>query len=261
MMPSFNLSSKTLIAIICAITIISCGENMQQQGSEKIIRFPNGKMKEKLIKVRGDSIDFKVETYYPSGMLESQYSLKNSRRHGYMKNYYPNGKIDYEGYFVDGRKKGFFKYHDSTGRLEKMINFINYRDSSVARPNEVIRFNEWGDTLYDKSYFYNFYRKSDTLKSPFDSYQFKFISRGKLFKYSYIVFCNLDEKFNSVGTDKPISVLMEENQIELSRSDNKIGANYLTGYILNTDTPISADGRVIGRSIEMYFYRKYFVKP
>jgi antitoxin component YwqK of YwqJK toxin-antitoxin module len=253
---------KVLLVITCALEVISCGgeaKNIKQ--SEKVTRFPDGKIKERIIKVNTDSIDFMGEQFYPSGSIESRYSLKNGLLHGYYREYYQNGKISFEGLFVLGRKKGSFKYYDSTERLQKIINFINYQDSSVSRPNEVMVFDEKGDTVFERSYFYNFYSVGDTLRNISDKYHFKVVSRGKLFKYSYIVLCNFDDKFKKVGSEDCDATLMEKNEIMLSPKNQKTGMNFVRGYILNTEKPLNSDGTLAGKAVEMYFSEKYYVVP
>ncbi|MFA6060319.1 MAG: hypothetical protein WC756_19115 [Taibaiella sp.] len=257
----FKGARLLLTMALYVIAFISCGEkNRQQSLYVKVERFPNGNIKEGLIKVGNDSIDFKGERFYPSGAIQSQFSMKNGLMHGYTKDYYPNGKVFLEGLYVAGRKKGYFRYYDSTEHLEKVIYFINYRDSSVARPNEIIRFNRQGDTLYEESYFYEFFRKADTLTSISDGYKFKFVSKGRIFPYSYLILCNFDEKYNFLGSNKCIPLLMKGNIIELSRTNNKSGINFLRGYILNTQSPLSSDGKYTGKSVEMYFSIPYYVR-
>ena len=67
----------------------------------------------------------KVEFYYPDGILESKYSLKNGLMDGKMTSYYGNGEKKLEEEYKDGELNGKSVSYYVTGKRNYEANFKN----------------------------------------------------------------------------------------------------------------------------------------
>jgi len=66
-----------------------------------------------------DDGDFEgdYKSYYPTGVLNEEYSYKKGKEDGYYKSYFQNGKIKSEGWFIEGDKSGVWQYYNELGML------------------------------------------------------------------------------------------------------------------------------------------------
>ncbi|MFA6058693.1 MAG: hypothetical protein WC756_10880 [Taibaiella sp.] len=217
--------------------------------------------KSEKIKIESDTIDYECTDFYSDGEVMSRYFLKENKIHGYNANYYHNGKIDFEGNWETGKKKGLFKYFDSLGNLEKIIEFVPFRDSLNSRPNQVIKINTAGDTIVDKSLYYEYYSVSDTIKSGVP-YEFKIVLRGHIYDNAFIRFCDFDDKFNLAYDEEKCEVVNTVNfGIQLKYTRTKIGVNYLRGVIVNYNRDPTTNEAYVGKYVEVYFSHKFYVVP
>lgn len=227
-----NKIYKIVIVYVFPLLWLAC----HNKGEEIINYYPNGAVHTVLNDMNGDSIYI---DYSPDGKQTRKYHLKNGKLNGYSRNYYPNGKIDYEVNWKDGKMNGLYKGYYETGELKELIDFIPFKDTNVARPNQTLRFSKSGDTLWNQSLYYTIKKltaKNDTLKFG-DLYAFIISLRGHpLNGTTFVYTCKCDLKYNFLPGEKSYrdTLEMTNYSIHLAWKNYKLGWNYIRGYIENT---------------------------
>ena len=69
--------------------------------------------------------------YYPSGLLQYSYELKDGGLHGDFISYYDNGLVKAKGSFINNQKTGIWLSWDSSGILRSKRSFQNDRAFDV----------------------------------------------------------------------------------------------------------------------------------
>jgi hypothetical protein len=255
------MDRKNIILMLLTLIIGACDSGPKKEKAISIERYSNGAVRMEKFATTSDSVDFKCKDYYPNGNIAMEYYLKNNVYQGSSKKYFENGKIDFEGNWEAGKKKGLFKYFDSLGTIEKIIEFIPFKDSLNSQANQLIRINTDGDTIVDKSLYYEYYSASDTIKSG-EPYEFKIVLRGHIYDNAFIRFCDFDDKFNLAYDEKKCEVVNTVNfGIQLKYTKTKIGVNYLRGVIVNYNRDPSTNEPYVGKYVEVYFSHRFYVVP
>lgn len=212
------------------------GLSCHSKGGEIINNYPNGKVHTVLKAINGDTV---YTEYSTDGKQKRKYHLKNGELNGYSQNYYPNGKIDYEVNWKDGKMNGLYKGYYETGELKELINFIPFKDTNVARPNQTLRFSKSGDTLWNQSLYYTiekFTAKNDTLKFGKPYLYILTLKGHPLDGTTFVYTCNCDPKYNFLPGEPPFrdTLEMTNYSIRLAWKNYKLGWNYIRGFIENT---------------------------
>jgi hypothetical protein len=63
-----------------------------------------------------------VRNYYENGALMAEYTVKDSKKNGWLKSYYQSGALNFEGEFVDDQRVGWHTmYYEKTGKIKKKL--------------------------------------------------------------------------------------------------------------------------------------------
>ncbi len=104
-----------------------------------------------------------IAKYYDSnGELMELYTWENGRKIGPFKKYYNNGNIKIEGNYYLGEFDGSINYFLKDGHLEAIGKYI-LLEPFESYLNEVIYFNQNGDTNYRKSNYFEIKSVNDTI--------------------------------------------------------------------------------------------------
>ena len=242
---------------LISIFVMGCS-NDQPRKEAIITKYSNGSTKSEKFFQEGDTIDYKEKDYYPNGRLQIEYAIKNNKLHGSSRLFYMNGSKEWEGFWYNGEKIGHFKYFDSTGHLDKIVEFLPFKDSANSRANQIIRFDVKGDTVKENSLFYEYYYVSDTIKLG-DLYEFKIVLTGHIFNHAFVKFCDFDDRFNLLSEENCNTANMPNLEIHLKYKRYKLGENYLRGVIVNYNQDETSKEPKVGKYVEVYFSRRFFV--
>ena len=116
----------------------------------------------------GDTVDVRVKLFDSMDQLKRIYHKKDSLLHGLDQEFYPSGKTKIAGNWYKGKRLGWFKYFDEKGKLKVLRQYVSINDpgnwsSNKAYLNQVIRFDEVGDTIETGSFFIRLYSTGDTI--------------------------------------------------------------------------------------------------
>lgn len=232
-----NYSKNWLIkscGILSFNLIFSCNNDISTKKLVDIQKNEDGHVEyEKFLMKNNDTFDTEYNLYYPNGNLKRVFHEKNLKNNGNDICFYSNGRIESEGEWLLGRKYGMFKYYDSLGKLRKMIQYINYLDSAISRPNQIIVFNSKGDTVKDQSFYFDEYISKDTINLDKEQYWFKIVLTAPLFKEAYLKLCDYDEKYNLTSDSTCNIAHMKNFEVMLAPKKYHLGKNVIRGAIVN----------------------------
>ena len=100
--------------------------------------------------------------YYDNNKIKIKEEIKNGILHGKYWCYYQNGILKEEGQYLYGYPHGKFNYYNKNGKLYLIEQFV-IEDDTIPILNQVIYFNNNGDTLKAKSNYFTLHSKSDTI--------------------------------------------------------------------------------------------------
>lgn len=214
--------------------------------------------------INNDTVNLKIETFDSLGNLVRICYEYDSLMHGIEQEFYPNGKKKVEGNWYRGKKVGWFKYYGEKGQLQVLREYVavndhdNWKKNHVAYLNQVIRFNESGDTIKNGSFFITQYKTADTIRNG-DSYAFKVMLNAAFFKEMVIVLCDFDELYSLLPGGSCDSFNVEGFQRAFSPKSYKLGENFIRGKVLNYEEYIDSLGGLRERIATIYFTRKFYV--
>ena len=192
--------------------------------------------------------------YFLSGLPKHETNWNNGLLHGYSIEYFENGNIHKKGKWSFGERVGFHKEFFLSGQLKKFYNYIEFDNGSVHL-NEVIKLSELGDTLYEKSNFFNLSFCCDTLNIG-DTLIAKFYVVAPHFKNSKFYF-----NFDIPENDSLVRRVFSENgSLVYDYIPVISGQNYLSGYIDEFVIKSEKKDTITGQSRYLYFDIPYWVK-
>lgn len=247
-----------LILALCIIFYTSCKEHNNDVSR---LVYHDGRI-EFTFKLKNDTLDYKVIIVSPQGDTQRILYLKDSCKHGIDSTFHKNGKVEFTGNWYYGFRKGTFTEYDSFGRRIAIRRYIIIADSSKSYLNEVIRFNQNGDTLHNTSTYYDLYSssKTDTITNG-EKISFKIVLRGALFDSAYVSFCDLDKYYRTIDSSSCDTFLMQKMSISLQHIKYNIGENIYSGTIINYGKPFDTSQYKQSQIRVIYFRHSYYVKP
>lgn len=212
----------------------------------------------------GDTVDIKFKVYDSLDNLIEIFYEKDSLRHGLNEEFYLNGIKKTEGQWYKGKKTRWFKYYDENGKLKVLRQYISIDDttnwnSDEAYLNQVIRFNDNGDTVKDGSFFMRLLTVGDTIKNG-NEYSFKVVLVAPLFKNAYLILCDFDSEYKLLPNAVCDTFSMKDYQRVLSPKDYHLGENIIRGKIVNFENYIDTLGESRQHIATIYFRDKFYVK-
>jgi hypothetical protein len=260
------------------LMIVGCG-----QKSMETKYYSSGEIQSEKFKI--DEKDFITKKYYKNGKIKSEYQTYNFNdssdcklydgkgifyrldkyhkgEYSYSIDYFCNKKVKSIGKYENNIPYGWFSYYDS------VVNFLNSRkqvfilqDSSIAI-NQEIYFNENGDTLKSKSFYFSLYSIKDT------------VNLGE--EYQLIV--KLDAPFCNENMEVLVENLDDTSTVTIYRAKNfittckvkpiKKGAQLINGQISNyrylkkgetsTSKYYDKENNTVGRF--SFFEKEFYVK-
>lgn len=200
--------------------------------------------------------------YYSNGSIKAKYFTLKGKFHGLYTNFYSNGMICDSGQWVAGKKEGYFSYFDTLGRIEKIVEFIAYKDTSIGRPNQIIKIASNGDTVLSQSLFYEYWYVRDTLENVNQEYVFRVILPGHIFDKASLEVCDYDEYYNQLPNAICTVGEMNDFKITVALPKDKIkkGINVIRGAVVNYREFKNKDGKDTVNSVRLYFSKQFFVK-
>lgn len=252
------LKQTFILLILIIVSNLSCNQN-----EEVVSRYSNGSIRIGRIRLNNDTMDYKMKEYYINGNLKSIYFIKSGKREGYNREYYNDGKVKSEGEWMNDKMVGDFKVYYPSGELQSVLNYIPFRDSNVNRPNQMLKFDVKGDTLWNQSMYYEVKRVSnenDTVKFG-NLYVFNLKLKGHVFeKTTFVYICNFDKDYNFIpGKPRNKTTLeMKDFAIGLGTKADKYGWNYIRGYIENTTWSPENPSLPVTK-VQLYFTDSFYV--
>jgi len=212
----------------------------------------------------GDTVDIRVNVFDSLDQLTRIYHKKDSLLHGLDKEFYRNGRTKVEGNWYKGTRLGWFKYFDDKGRLKVLRQYLSINDpgnwsSNKAYLNQVIRFDEVGDTIETGSFFIRLYSSGDTILEG-DSHSFKIILGTPVFKEMQIIICDFNARYELLPNATCDTFGVENYERAFSPKEYLIGQNYIRGKVVNFENYIDSVGQNKSRFGVIYFTHKFFVK-
>jgi hypothetical protein len=135
-----------------------------------------------------------IRTYYPSGELQNELSMKDSLLHGLFVSYYKNGNVEYDKEFDEDSPVGNHYYYDQSGKLLEYGFYDNNSDLRYRllwNPKQE-KYQDEGQPLHVQRTFKDVYHVNDTLlvapmlANPFKSpYIVGILSNGESSYKSY----------------------------------------------------------------------------
>ena len=237
---------KLILIFVLFSVILSC-----KDGNNIIYKYyDNGQIREK--------IDFDnniVYKYYKSGKLEYKASIKDSILHGSSVAYYENGTVKDSGYYNNDNQYGTWYYFNEFGILDKICTY-QYVFDKGNRLNEIVYFNETGDTLLDKGHHFRLELLKDTINLN-DTFKFDIIIERSIFNDSCgALIANYDSIYNLIDTSNRNIFPSSDNLIKCYTVGKSIGTNIVRGVIFDYTTRNDSD---LYR--KLFFSKEYYVKP
>lgn len=254
------INNKMLFFLFLLLLLLSCNDS---KGIINILEYEDGS-KWSWQKINAQTVEHKI--YYPNGDIQEIYFTNSDNiRNGESKTYFLGKKIESVGLWENGYKKGEFKYFDSKGFQFKSIFYTNKMGvshtnkmgDSLSFPNQIIHFNQTGDTVKGKPSLYYKLSKPDTIIDG-SEYEFEITLIGKRFSNMHIAFCKFDKD------DKDLNCrsfdLGDDSTITMIKTKYKQGINYINGVFVNYEI-YENNGKESLKSIEVDFLDSFFVKP
>lgn len=246
------INNKMLFFLFLLLLLFSCDDS---KGVINILEYEDGS-KWSWQEINGQTVENKM--YYPNGDIQEIYFTNSDNiRNGESKTYFFGKKIESVGLWENGYKKGEFKYFDSNGSHIKSIFYKKKEDVSFSIPNQIIYFNQTGDTIKGKPSLYYKLSKPDTIIDG-SEYEFEITLFGKRLPNMHIAFCKFDKN------DKDLNCgsfdLGDDSTITMIKTEYKQGVNYIYGLFINYEI-YENNGKESSKSLEVVFLDSFFVKP
>lgn len=211
-------------------------------------------------KLTGDTVDVKYEKYDSLGNLAGVYYEKAGLPHGIEEEYFLNGKKKMEGVWYKGKETGWFKYYFESGKLQALRQYITINDpenwnNNDSYLNQVIRFNQQGDTVKSGSFFMRLGTSGDTIQNG-TPYGFRITLAAPLFKKMYVVLGDFDDKYTLLPNAVCDTFGVENYQRTFSPKEYHLGENIIRGKIVNFENDHDSS-----TTATIYFTDKFYVKP
>ena len=247
-----NKGLEVFVFIVLAVALLSCNE---------VASFPS----EKYEVLSGDTVDIRYTQYDSLGNIVRQYYVKDSFIHGLYKEFYPNGNVKMEGKWYQGKQVGWSKYYRQNSTIEALRQYVLINDklnweSNEPYLNQVIRFNEQGDTVKEGSFYMKRYVTGDTIKNG-DTYAFKIVLEAHPLKHMSIVLCDYDDLYALLPNGTCDTFGVENFQRAFSPKEYKLGENYIRGKILNYEGYLDTTGHWKTNIATIYFTDRFYVAP
>lgn len=142
----------------------------------------------------------KINTYYPSGKLRLERSLKRGILHGLLRAWYENGVLASEEYFKNGIRDGISRYWDENGKLLFENNLID--GTGIEKSWEPLN-RIWSERSYVKGMYtgrHRVYWNDDSIAA--EEY---WIRNRKVSRKKYIEMCQIDDslpKYEDLKAEK-----------------------------------------------------------
>lgn len=213
----------------------------------------------------GDTVDIKYELFDSTGSLIRTFCKKDSLMHGLDLEFYSDGIKKCEGNWYKGKQLGWFRYYDEKGKLQALRQYILVSDTAnwnndAAYLNQVIRFNNNGDTVKTGGFFLKLYTSGDTVKNG-QPFGFKVILVAPLFKEMQIILCDFDDKYTLLPNAVCDTFGVENYQRTFSPKEYNLGQNFIRGKVVNFENYIDSVGISRQHIATIYFKAKFYVKP
>ena len=210
-----------------------------------------------------DTVDIRIERFYPSGEVLAVYHQKDGLKHGQETEYFASGGKKSEGVWYRGFKTGWFKYFFENGKLRTLREYIilDHPDlgERVSYPNQIINFDERGDSLSTGSFYIRLQKTSDTIVqgTPFNV---KVTLVEPMFDEMYVMLCDKDcPPSSSEVTCDTFGV--KNYRLIFSPRSSHLGENIIEGRVVNFENYFDEGGRSKSKSATIYFSVRFYVKP
>lgn len=187
--------------------------------------------------LKSDSVDIRHEEYDSIGNLIGLYYEKGGLPHGRQELFYSNGNKKLEGNWYKGKQIGWFKYYFTNGRLQTLRQYITIKDrenwnNDNSYLNQVIHFNENGDTINNGSFYVRIVISGDTISTG-KNYSFTVKLAAKLFKNMYVILGDFDSEFKLMPNGIIDTFAVKNYEQTFSPKIYHLGENVIRGKVIN----------------------------
>jgi hypothetical protein len=175
------------------------------------------------------------------------------------KEYYETGELFREGDYIGEVMVRWHKFYRKDGSLEKEIEYVWLENDSSGTVNQLIRYDEKGDTLKSRSNYFSINAERDTIVFG-DTFKAEIILAAPHWDTSFAEFY-----FDIPHDTSSLRVLCNgELSVQYDYTPNDTGTMFMSGYLkeFNSDT-IDFKNRLTNQGIKyriMHFDYKYIVK-
>ena len=196
--------------------------------------------------------------FYPSGKYSAIRFFNKGKVNGIGIDYFENGKIKEIGHYKNDNQIGEWKYYSITGSLTTKRNYVEIAiKEGIIKGivNEVIYFDELKDTIKNKSNYFLYETKNDTINYG-EPYNAKIKLESPYYKENlFVIFGDFDEFFTPLDSSRIEKIDVDNFELEFVRLPNgyKIGENIIRGIIVEYSKTKNKERRY-------FFCKKFFVK-
>lgn len=181
--------NKIQIFWLMFIFVISCKDE-----NPAITYYENGQVKE-IIDIEENTI----REFYKNGKFKLFSGYKNNKLNGKINHFYESGVIKDSGYFYNGEPLGLSYFYNEEGFLTKIGEYL-FIEGEGSILNEIVYFNENGDTIRDKGHSYAVNFALDSVNYG-DEFRFSIIVENSIFNDSlWIQVGKFDSLYNIQDT-------------------------------------------------------------
>ena len=212
-------------------------------------------------KLIGDTVDVRAMKFYPSGEILSVYHQKDGVKHGQETEYFASGGKKSEGVWYRGFKTGWFRYFFENGKLRTLREYIilDHPDlrERVSYPNQIINFDEHGDSLSTGSFYIRLQKTSDTIVQGTPFYV-RVTLVEPMFDEMYVILC--DKDYPPSSSEVTCDTFGVKNyRLIFSPRSSHLGENIIEGMVVNFENYIDEGGRSKSKSATIYFSLSYYI--
>lgn len=201
---------------------------------------------------KDDTLNGSALYYYESGELQESCKWINGVLLGPYQKYFENNRLEVTGNYYFGKQNGVAKFFTIDGKLETIRKYLILGDGE-SFINEVIVFEQDGDTNYNKSNFFEVKINNDSVNLG-DYFKAQVILRSPYFlKSEMFVFFDIPHDTTSYRR-----IYSDNFSVSYDYLPNNTGLHKFSGVI--EEFSITEDAITKGKSRYMYFDYDYYVK-
>jgi len=235
---------KLILAFVLLLGISDCGND-----NIKVTYYNNGVVKEEI-----NSKENTLKEFYKDGSLKLISGYKDERLNGKIMHFYKNGVLKDSGHFVNGEPIGLAYFFNNNGVLLKIGEYL-FIENEGSILNEIIYFDNNGDTIKDKGHSFKIKYINDTIKLN-QQFEFSIILENSIFNDSIsVVLANFDSIYYLQDSSTIQEFFGNISETKCSVQGKKIGQNRVRGIIF--DFKHQPNGEIDYRSL--YFSKNYYV--